>query len=52
MPLLVFLAVFGLVLLGVTAIRVWHARRQKRSQRARDIRLFWLLYHTFHAHQE
>lgn len=43
------LSVLGL--LGVKAHRLWSARR-KRAQRARDIRLFWLLYHTFHSHQE
>ena len=39
------------VLLGVKAHRMWSARR-KRAQRARDIRLFWLLYHAFHSHQK
>jgi hypothetical protein len=40
-----------LVLLGVKAHRMW-AIRQIRAQRARDIRLFWLLYHAFHPHQK
>lgn len=52
MELLLFLAGFGLVLVGVTAGRVWHRRRQRRVQRLSDIRLFWLLYHAIHSHQD
>lgn len=38
-------------LLGVKAHRLW-AARQKRAQRARDLRLFWLCYHAFHSQQK
>ena len=49
--LLVLDGLVVLVLLGMKAHRMWSARR-KRAQRARDIRLFWLWYHAFHAQQK